>query len=76
MLQCLLDEARQEDDYDIQPSDEEDELTCSLIQTETELSSAQTEGKHSRNSQGDEQFQVQFDSGKASHTEKLFFNNF
>ena len=26
MLQCLLDEARQEDDYDIQPSDEEDEL--------------------------------------------------
>ena len=26
MLQCLLDEARQENDSDIQPSDEEDEL--------------------------------------------------
>ena len=42
-------------------SDEEEELTCSLLQNDAELqSSAQTEGKHSRNSQGNEQFQVQY----------------
>lgn len=40
-------------------SDEEEELTCSLLQSEAEPSSAQTEEKHSRNSQGNEQFQVQ-----------------
>lgn len=40
-------------------SDEEEEMTCSLLQSEAEPSSAQTEGKHSRNSQGNEQFQVQ-----------------
>ena len=40
-------------------SDEEEELTCSLLQSEAEPSSAQAEEKHSRNSQGNEQFQVQ-----------------
>ena len=42
-------------------SDEEEELTCSLLQNDAELqSSAQTEGKHSINSQGNEQFEVQY----------------
>ena len=60
-------------------SDEEEELTCSLLQNDAELqSSAQTEGKHSRNSQGNEQFQVQYADSRipsqAKVTQRSYFS--